>query len=226
MYSRSGRFYDKIYSLKEYQGEAQRLVSLIGRDLRSVDIRLPDMACGTGRHVVPGGLVIIEPWFTPETWQPGTVHARFIDEPDFKFARVNTSRTEGWLSCMDMHYLIGMPEGTGHFVGRHELGMFEIHEMKAAFQAGRTRGPVRRDRIGGTGTLSEEKAPSVKAKNSFAHSGLKGVGFPNPGASPRVVDPATAGLLSVALTGLRSFLPLPALAGTGEDRRAVSGVNP
>ncbi len=25
-------------------------------------------------HLEPGGLVLVEPWFTPEQWRPGTVH--------------------------------------------------------------------------------------------------------------------------------------------------------
>src|SRR5215831_4572594 len=33
------------------------------------------------QHLVPGGVLLIEPWFTPETWRLETVHARFIDEP-------------------------------------------------------------------------------------------------------------------------------------------------
>ena len=34
------------------------------------------------RHARPGGLVIIEPWFTPETWYPGRLNALFVDEPE------------------------------------------------------------------------------------------------------------------------------------------------
>ena len=83
-------------------------------------------------HLAPGGVLLIEPWFTPETWRPGTVHARFIDEPDLKLARINTSFVEGRLSLMDMHYLIGTPEGTEHYVERHELGLFTSDEMTHA----------------------------------------------------------------------------------------------
>jgi hypothetical protein len=83
-------------------------------------------------HLVPGGVLLIEPWFTPETWRPGTVHARFIDEPDLKIARINTSFVEGRLSSMDMHYLIGTPAGTEHYVERHELGLFTTEEMRHA----------------------------------------------------------------------------------------------
>ncbi len=84
-------------------------------------------------HLVPGGVLIVEPWFTPDHWYPGSAHAKFIDEPELKIARVNTSYVDGRLSYFDMHYLIGTPEGTEHFVERHELGLFTIEEMKAAF---------------------------------------------------------------------------------------------
>jgi len=57
------------------------------------------------------------------------VHARFIDEPNLKIARMNTSDVDGRLSIMDMHYLIGTPEGTEHYVERHELGLFTSDEM-------------------------------------------------------------------------------------------------
>jgi len=84
-------------------------------------------------HLVPGGVLILEPWFTPDHWYPGSAHAKFIDEPELKIARVNTSYVDGRLSYFDMHYLIGTPEGTEHFVERHELGLFTIDEMKDAF---------------------------------------------------------------------------------------------
>jgi len=52
-----------------------------------------------------------------------------------KIARVNTSYVEGRLSYFDLHYLIGTPEKTEHFVETHELGLFERDEMEAAFIA-------------------------------------------------------------------------------------------
>lgn len=81
------------------------------------------------RHVMPGGLLIIEPWFTPGNWHPGKVHATFIDEPDLKIARISTSFVDGRLSYFDLHYLIGTPQGTEHFVERHEMGLFETEEI-------------------------------------------------------------------------------------------------
>jgi hypothetical protein len=83
-------------------------------------------------HLSPGGTLVIEPWFTPEDWRPGTVHALLIDEPELKIARVSTSFVKGRLSYFDLHYLIGTPEGTEHLVERHELGLFSVAEMQDA----------------------------------------------------------------------------------------------
>jgi SAM-dependent methyltransferase len=93
-------------------------------------------AMGTmAAHLLPGGLLLVEPWFTPAEWKPDTVHSLFIDEPELKIARINTSQADGRLSYMDFHYLVGTPEGVEHFVERHELGLFEREEMIDAFRA-------------------------------------------------------------------------------------------
>ena len=85
-------------------------------------------------HLVPGGVLIIEPWLTPDVWKPGTVHGLFIDDPELKIARVNTSVTQGRLSVFDLHHLVGTPEKTFHFVEHHEMGLYTIEEMTAAFE--------------------------------------------------------------------------------------------
>lgn len=86
------------------------------------------------RHLVPGGLLLVEPWFTPAMWNTGTVHMITIDEPELKIVRMSTSLREGRISYLDLNYLIGTPEGIEHFVERHELGLFEIEETKQAFE--------------------------------------------------------------------------------------------
>jgi len=86
------------------------------------------------RHLVPGGVLVIEPWLTPDVWKPGTVHGMFIDNPDLKIARVNTSVTRGHLSVFDLHHLVGTPEKTFHFVEHHEMGLYTVDEMTAAIE--------------------------------------------------------------------------------------------
>lgn len=105
------------------------LFSSIGY-LKTLDNLAHAVDCMT-HHLLPGGILVIEPWFTPDAWHPGTVHSLSIDEPDLKIARVNTSFADGRLSFFDLHYLIGTPEGTDHFVEHHELGLFETDEIRA-----------------------------------------------------------------------------------------------
>lgn len=64
-------------------------------------------------------------------------------------AHLNTSFVDGRLSWFDFHYLIATPEGTEHLVERHELGLFERREMRAAFVDAGLR--VRYDEYGLTG---------------------------------------------------------------------------
>jgi len=86
-------------------------------------------------HLAPGGVLIIEPWLTPDTWSPGSVHALLVDEPELKIARVNTSFADGRISYFDLHHLIGTPQGTRHVCEHHELGLFTVTEMTQAIEA-------------------------------------------------------------------------------------------
>ncbi len=87
------------------------------------------------RHLKPGGVMVIEPWFPPDGWFPGRIHATFVDEPDLKIARMNTTGREGNLSYFVFHYMVGTPQGIETFSERHELGLFSVDEHLEAFRA-------------------------------------------------------------------------------------------
>ena len=57
--------------------------------------RLKDAIGHMTAHLNPGGALVIEPWFTPENWHPNTVHGMYIDEPELKIARIDTSFVKG-----------------------------------------------------------------------------------------------------------------------------------
>jgi SAM-dependent methyltransferase len=86
-------------------------------------------------HLNDDGLVILEPWFTPESWYDGRLHMLTYDKQDLKICRMNRSETDGRLSVVDFHYLVATPEkGVGHFVERHQLTLYSRDEMTHFFR--------------------------------------------------------------------------------------------
>ncbi len=88
------------------------------------------------RHLVPGGVLIVEPWFTPDAFHPGTLHGgMMVDTPDLKICRMNVSTVQDRVSIMDMHHMVATPAGIEHFVERHAMGLFTHAEYMRAFMA-------------------------------------------------------------------------------------------
>lgn len=87
------------------------------------------------RHLNPGGVLLVEPWLLPGVWQNHRPHALFLDEPDFKMARMNVSRQEGRESVLEFHYLIATPQGVESFTEELRLYLFTPEEYLGAFQA-------------------------------------------------------------------------------------------
>ena len=98
----------------------------------SVGGLLKTMTC-LATHTTPGGVVVVEPWLTPETYRLGTTHALFVDLPDIKLARMNVSLAEDRLSIMDLHFLVAEGGDISSFTERHELYMFTDDEYRSAF---------------------------------------------------------------------------------------------
>lgn len=88
-----------------------------------------------GKHLLPGGVLLVEPWFTPEQWHPGRAFMLQVNEPDLKIVRMSYSRQRGKLSFIDFEYLIGTSKGIEHHVEIHELGLFTHQEYLDAFKA-------------------------------------------------------------------------------------------
>lgn len=95
--------------------------------------RLREAVACMARHVLPGGVLIVEPFFTPDDWKPRGVSATFADTPDLKIARMAVPERLGSLVRFDFNYLVGTPDGLEHFVERHETGLFTHEEYREAF---------------------------------------------------------------------------------------------
>lgn len=86
-------------------------------------------------HLAPGGVILVEPWFTPEQWISGTVHMQTVEAPDLKICRMNLSDVDGRLSKVHFHYLIGTPDGVRHLEEDHDLMLYTREEMSGFFDA-------------------------------------------------------------------------------------------
>jgi len=85
------------------------------------------------RHLNPGGVLIVEPWLTPDVWMVDRPHLLSVDEPDLKIVRMTVSGREGRLAIMNFEYLIGTPAGIESFSERHEAALFTDEEYREAF---------------------------------------------------------------------------------------------
>ena len=107
------------------------LFSAIGyaRTLDGLNAAIDHMA----RHVRPGGVLVVEPWFSPEQWQVGTTHATYIDQSGLKLARMSISERKGDVSVLRFHFLVATLADVQYFNELHELGLFTREQYLAAF---------------------------------------------------------------------------------------------
>ena len=101
-----------------------------GRTLQNLDRAIKRMAA----HLVPGGLLFVEPYFTPESYWVGYLKANFAEEPDLKIAWMYLNGLKDRLSVLDIHYLVATPEGVEHFTEVHELGLYTHQEYLDSFR--------------------------------------------------------------------------------------------
>jgi SAM-dependent methyltransferase len=84
-------------------------------------------------HLNPTGVLLVEPWHSPEAWKVGRLELRTIDEPELKIARVTQCGLEGRLAVMEFSYLVGRPQSVETFTERHEIALFTEAEYREAF---------------------------------------------------------------------------------------------
>lgn len=209
MYGRSARFYDALYSFKDYPAAGSALHDAIQRR-RPGARSLLDVACGTGkhlevlrhwyevegvdlnpellaiarnrlgdvrlyqqdmvgmdtgkrydvvtclfssiayvrtpanleraiarfeRHLAEGGLVVLEPYFSPEQYWTDRVTLNVVDQPELKIAWMYASPPPiDNVAVLDIHHLVGTPQGVECFAERHELGLFTPAQYVGAFE--------------------------------------------------------------------------------------------
>ncbi|HJP31198.1 MAG TPA: class I SAM-dependent methyltransferase [Candidatus Latescibacteria bacterium] len=87
-------------------------------------------------HLTPRGVVVIEPWLTPDAFESPAIHRHHSREGEVTVVRMSrsTRRQDGadCVSVLDIHYLVGTPEGIDYSTETHELGLFTHRQMESA----------------------------------------------------------------------------------------------
>jgi SAM-dependent methyltransferase len=85
-------------------------------------------------HLLPGGVLLVEPWFTSKQWSVGHVGMLQVEKPGLKIVRMSRSSSKGKISILDFRYLVGTSKGIEYIAEKHELGLFEDEDYREAFQ--------------------------------------------------------------------------------------------
>ena len=86
------------------------------------------------RHLRPGGVLVVEPWWFPDRFIDGYVTADAGSADDRVVARVSHTRREGRRTLLDSRYLVAGPDGISELAHLHELTLFTRAEYLAAFE--------------------------------------------------------------------------------------------
>lgn len=87
-------------------------------------------------HLVPGGVLVIEPWWFPETFLPGYVAGDVVTAAGRTLARVSRTVLDGGASVMEAHYLVADAQTpVRHFSVTHVNTLFTREQYEEAFTA-------------------------------------------------------------------------------------------
>jgi SAM-dependent methyltransferase len=85
--------------------------------------------------LVPGGVLLVEPWVPPDAYREGLPSMQSFDAEDLKIARLTVAKRRGDLSILDMHWLIARRDGdVEHVIDHEELWMCPRDEFAAIFE--------------------------------------------------------------------------------------------
>jgi len=86
-------------------------------------------------HLAPGGVILVEPWFSPAVYKTGVLHMVVVDKPNLKVCRMNVSERDGNVSILHFHYLIATKDGVREAEEIHRLALVQTEQMAAHMEA-------------------------------------------------------------------------------------------
>ncbi|MCK1798563.1 class I SAM-dependent methyltransferase [Streptomyces sp. XM4193] len=86
------------------------------------------------RHLAPGGVLIVEPWWFPEQFADGFVSASLAQDGNRAVSRISHSVREGRVSRMTVRYTVADSEGIRDFTEYETYSLFTEEEYRLAFR--------------------------------------------------------------------------------------------
>lgn len=82
------------------------------------------------RHLAPRGVVLVEPWLTPDVFHPGRIYMHNSSADETHVVRMSHSTVQDRVSRLEFHYLIGTSAGIDHRIEVHSLLMSTSAELE------------------------------------------------------------------------------------------------
>jgi len=99
--------------------------------------RLDAAIAAMARHLTPGGVLVVEPWFRRSAIVTGLVTGLLREQDDVVVARTSRMVVRGDVSELEFAYLVTTADGSESFTERHSMGLYEPERyVEAATRAG------------------------------------------------------------------------------------------
>jgi SAM-dependent methyltransferase len=122
----------RSFQLEKKYDVIQCLFSSIGYLTRGDEV-VQALEC-FAQHLAEGGIILVDPWFTPDFWRVGYPDMLPVDTPDLKICRMNVTGRRGNLSVIPFHYLIATADGVEYVREDHKLALYTVEEMLGFFE--------------------------------------------------------------------------------------------
>lgn len=88
-------------------------------------------------HLAPGGVLLMESWFSPEEWNAGRLATHITSGDGMGVGRMvaTTSSRDGTLGHLHMAYVVMANGAVEHITEEHQMGLFTDDEYAEAFAA-------------------------------------------------------------------------------------------
>lgn len=121
------------FKLSEQYDVIISLFSAIGY-VKTVE-RLNQTIASAKKHLLSGGMLMIEPWFTPEDFEIHRNDVLFGETESTKACRMRESIIKNHIASIKEHILISHAGQVAHFTSEHEFGLFTAQQITHTLNA-------------------------------------------------------------------------------------------